>query len=153
MITFLLGGLWHGAGWTFIFWGFLHALALIIHRLWQKLNFKLNKILAWFITFNFVNIAWIFFRANEWQDATRILGGMVGLYGFGQISDLKHVNIPNIDLLFSFLVLFIALIILPLKNTNELKFDKPVMIFIAAFCFVFAIIGLDRVTEFLYFNF
>lgn len=59
--TFLIGGLWHGAGWTFIVWGALHGIALAIHRLWQSLGFKMNKILAWFITFNFVNITWIFF--------------------------------------------------------------------------------------------
>ena len=35
-VTFLIGGLWHGAGWTFVFWGFLHGVAMVIHRLWQK---------------------------------------------------------------------------------------------------------------------
>ena len=49
--TFLLGGFWHGAGWTFIVWGALHGIALAIHRAWQSLGFKMNKILAWFITF------------------------------------------------------------------------------------------------------
>lgn len=76
MITFILGGLWHGAGWTFVFWGFLHGAALVIHRIWQKLNFKLNTIIAWFITFNFINISWIFFRAKEWDDAIKVLSAM-----------------------------------------------------------------------------
>ncbi len=79
LATFLIGGLWHGAGWTFIFWGFLHGLALVIHRVWQSLGFKMNKILAWFITFNFVNMAWIFFRAKEWDDAIKVLSGMFSL--------------------------------------------------------------------------
>ncbi|MEA2018887.1 MAG: MBOAT family protein [Campylobacterota bacterium] len=78
MSTFILGGLWHGAGWTFVFWGFLHGLALVVHRLWQQIGFKLNSILAWFITFNFINIAWIFFRAKEWEDAIKVLKGMFG---------------------------------------------------------------------------
>jgi len=43
MIVFLLSGFWHGAGWTFIFWGFLHGLAIVIHRIWMNLNFKMNK--------------------------------------------------------------------------------------------------------------
>lgn len=60
MLTFIIGGIWHGAGWTFIFWGFLHGLALMIHRFWHNLGFRMNKVLAWFITFNFVNIAWVF---------------------------------------------------------------------------------------------
>src|SRR5574344_1562640 len=77
--TFLIGGLWHGAGWTFVFWGFLHGLALVIHRAWTKLGFRMNTILAWFITFNFINIAWIFFRANGWADAMKVLKAMFGL--------------------------------------------------------------------------
>ena len=63
MTTFIIGGIWHGAGWTFVFWGLLHGIALVIQRAWNQLGFKMNTILAWFITFNFVNIAWVFFRA------------------------------------------------------------------------------------------
>ncbi|MDN5089969.1 MBOAT family O-acyltransferase, partial [Aliarcobacter butzleri] len=74
--TFLLGGLWHGAGWTFIIWGLLHGIALAIHRLWQSLGFRMNKILAWFITFNFINITWIFFRAKDFESAMKVLGSM-----------------------------------------------------------------------------
>ncbi|NOR57944.1 MAG: MBOAT family protein, partial [Sulfurimonas sp.] len=57
LATFIIGGIWHGAGWTFVFWGFLHGMALVVNRIWQKLNFTMPKVLAWFITFNFVNIA------------------------------------------------------------------------------------------------
>lgn len=76
MITFLLGGLWHGAGWTFVFWGFLHGVALVIHRAWCNLGFKMWTWLAWLVTFNFVNIAWVFFRAKDWEDAIKVLRGM-----------------------------------------------------------------------------
>lgn len=81
LATFIIGGIWHGAGWTFVFWGFLHGIALVIHRVWSKLGFKLWTWLAWLITFNFINIAWVFFRAKEWEDAVRVLGGMIGLNG------------------------------------------------------------------------
>ncbi|CAA6819725.1 MAG: Probable poly(beta-D-mannuronate) O-acetylase (EC [uncultured Sulfurovum sp.] len=74
--TFVLGGIWHGAGWTFVFWGVLHGLALVIHRAWQKLGFKMYKILAWFITFNFINVAWVFFRAKSFDDALTLLSAM-----------------------------------------------------------------------------
>ena len=53
LATFVIGGLWHGAGWTFIFWGFLHGMALVIHRAWSNLGFKMWTWLAWLITFNF----------------------------------------------------------------------------------------------------
>ena len=79
MATFIIGGFWHGAGWTFLFWGFLHGVALAIHRLWQNLGFKMWTWLAWFITFNFVNIAWVFFRAKEWDDAIKVLSSMFSL--------------------------------------------------------------------------
>ena len=81
MATFILGGLWHGAGWTFVFWGFLHGVALVIHRGWKSLGFTMNPILAWFITFNFINISWVFFRAKEWEDAIKVLKGMFGFSG------------------------------------------------------------------------
>jgi D-alanyl-lipoteichoic acid acyltransferase DltB (MBOAT superfamily) len=79
--TFVIAGIWHGAGWTFVFWGFLHGMALVVHRIWKNLGYAMPKILAWFVTFNFVNIAWVFFRAEEWEDAIKVLRGMAGLSG------------------------------------------------------------------------
>ena len=77
--TFLLAGIWHGAGWTFVLWGALHGAALVIHRAWHKLGFKMYSLLGWFITFNFVNVSWVFFRANSFDDAFKVLKGMFGL--------------------------------------------------------------------------
>ncbi|MFW5402634.1 MBOAT family O-acyltransferase, partial [Yersinia sp. 1252 StPb PI] len=81
LITFLLGGLWHGANWMFIIWGLLHGLALIIHRLWSKLNFSMPNAIAWLITFNFINITWVFFRSKDLESAMKVLSGMFGLQG------------------------------------------------------------------------
>lgn len=81
LATFIIGGLWHGAGWTFVFWGLLHGLALVIYSIWHKTGYVLPKVLAWFITFNFVNIAWVFFRAKDWQHALVVLKGMAGVSG------------------------------------------------------------------------
>jgi alginate O-acetyltransferase complex protein AlgI len=79
MATFVIGGLWHGAAWTFVFWGFLHGLALMVQRFWSKLGIKLWTWVAWLITFNFINITWVFFRAKEWDDAVKVLSSMAGL--------------------------------------------------------------------------
>jgi D-alanyl-lipoteichoic acid acyltransferase DltB (MBOAT superfamily) len=76
IITFLLGGIWHGAGWTFVFWGFLHGIALVIHREWTKLGLKLPKVLALLLTFMFVNITWVFFRAESWNGSIEMLQRM-----------------------------------------------------------------------------
>jgi D-alanyl-lipoteichoic acid acyltransferase DltB (MBOAT superfamily) len=81
MATFLIGGIWHGAGWTFVFWGFLHGIAMVIHRLWKKTEISMPKIVAWFITFNFVNFAWIFFRSNNFNEALSLIKAMIGLNG------------------------------------------------------------------------
>ena len=75
-MTFLIGGIWHGAGWTFVLWGAMHGAALVVHRLWQNTGIKLNKVFSWLVTFVFVNVAWVFFRAETFADAQRILKGM-----------------------------------------------------------------------------
>jgi D-alanyl-lipoteichoic acid acyltransferase DltB (MBOAT superfamily) len=77
MTTFIIGGLWHGAGWTFIFWGFLHGAALVLHRIWSHFGIKMPLVVGWFLTFNFINISWVFFRAKSWDDAMRVLHAMM----------------------------------------------------------------------------
>jgi D-alanyl-lipoteichoic acid acyltransferase DltB (MBOAT superfamily) len=150
--TFIIGGIWHGAGWTFIFWGFLHGLALMIHRAWNKLGFKMNSWFAWFITFNFINISWVFFRAKEWDDAMRVLSAM---FDFSNITTPLEIQ-P---------VIYIAifLIIIFFKNSNEIikiNFSKNIKIVLTTFLLVASLLQLtnimvqeDKVSEFLYFNF
>lgn len=80
MLTMLLGGLWHGAGWTFVIWGALHGIYLIIERLLKgfikiKINFW-NGILLAFLTYICVNITWVFFRAKEFATAKKLLKSM-----------------------------------------------------------------------------
>ncbi|MBL4588885.1 MAG: MBOAT family protein [Alphaproteobacteria bacterium] len=66
MLTMVLGGLWHGAAWTFVIWGLIHGLALSINHLWHKLKApKIPALLSWAITFYIVSACWIFFRAND----------------------------------------------------------------------------------------
>ncbi len=79
IITMLLGGLWHGFGWTFVIWGAMHGIALSLTRAWQDWR-KRNgaKPSAWgryvaiFLTFNFVCAAWVFFRADSVDDALAV---------------------------------------------------------------------------------
>ena len=94
-IVAFLSGVWHGAGWGFVLWGSLHGLAMVGHRAymfmldWAQqssqrakifvqtlLESKLYIVLCWFLTFNFVNIAWVFFRAENLQGALNLLKGM-----------------------------------------------------------------------------
>ncbi len=92
LVTMLLGGLWHGAGWTFMVWGGLHGVYLIVNHIWRELPFAQIKntngfnaaLLRQFyriITFLSVVVAWVFFRAETFDGATRILRGMVAIDG------------------------------------------------------------------------
>ena len=77
LITFFVSGLWHGASWLFILWGMLHGFALVVHRIWSKfLGCSMPKFLGRIITFFFVLLAWIPFRAENWSQAKGIYKGM-----------------------------------------------------------------------------
>lgn len=88
MTTMLLGGLWHGASWTFVFWGGLHGLYLAINhgfraaagervQAWSRQ--PLYRAGCWAVTFLGVVVAWVFFRAETFTGAGRVLGAMAGL--------------------------------------------------------------------------
>jgi alginate O-acetyltransferase complex protein AlgI len=81
-ITMLLGGLWHGANWTFVIWGALHGAVLAINHFWLKLGIALPALVCWALTFLMATIAWIFFRASTFGRAWAILGATAGLNGF-----------------------------------------------------------------------
>jgi alginate O-acetyltransferase complex protein AlgI len=74
----LLGGLWHGAGWGFVVWGGLHGAYLTINHIWRRQNYSLPSYLAGTITFAAVVIAWVFFRADGFEQASAILTAMFG---------------------------------------------------------------------------
>jgi alginate O-acetyltransferase complex protein AlgI len=83
MITMLLGGLWHGAAWTFVIWGALHGIYLVVERLLRsKIHIKINVwngVLLALLTYFCVNVTWVFFRAREFSTAKNMLASMFGL--------------------------------------------------------------------------
>jgi D-alanyl-lipoteichoic acid acyltransferase DltB (MBOAT superfamily) len=88
MITMLLGGLWHGAGWTFVIWGGLHGLYLVVNHLWRKTPWRVPPIAGWAVTFFAVVVAWVFFRAQTVADALVMLKGMSGVNGIALPSSI-----------------------------------------------------------------
>lgn len=86
--TMALGGLWHGAGWTFVLWGFLHGLALVAHQAWQGLRARrslafwrstpLGRRAATLLTFLLVVMGWVIFKASSLSAAAAMLAAMVG---------------------------------------------------------------------------
>jgi len=165
--TFLIGGLWHGASWMFIIWGAMHGGALIIHRFWQQLNFKMWNWLAWFITFNFINITWIFFRANNMSDAVKVISGMLG---FNELI-VDHLDLTltaalawirsmvGTSLMLTFYLIIFSFFLISRNNTasrmqSKEKITTGEMVFSAGISAIAIIILLHSSTEvFLYFNF
>ena len=126
MITFFVVGLWHGAGWTFVLWGCMHG-AAPPDRLWKRSGLYLPSWIAWFLTFNFVNAGWVFFRAKTLDDALQMLKGMIGMNAValpkGIGARLSHMDgfVPVLDDLFGKLgsnsraMICMLLIFLPLS--------------------------------------
>ena len=86
LATMFLCGLWHGAAWTFIFWGSLHGTMICITHLWIDISKKMHiprmpRILGWAITFPCIVFSWVFFRADSFRKAWEICKGMVGVNG------------------------------------------------------------------------
>jgi alginate O-acetyltransferase complex protein AlgI len=179
MTTFIIGGFWHGAGWTFLFWGFLHGLALSIHRIFNNLGFKLWGWVGWLITFNFVNIAWVFFRAKEWEDAIKVLKGMISIdkivlpdflstylsflidYNISFDGALENMQADNEIvvwiLVFLFVVVFFKNSIEIIKYPELLKKEEinvfKVVFYSLVLLLSLVVMSLQTYTEFIYFNF
>ncbi|MCT7466365.1 MBOAT family protein, partial [Aliarcobacter cryaerophilus] len=142
-----------------------------IHRFWQSLGFKMNKILAWFITFNFINITWIFFRAKDFESAMKVLKGMFGMSGYqlhpifaGKLAFLEKygvifhpfdtIHLPLAETLW---FIFAFILVLAFKNSMKylnIKFTiNYKFAFFTAFLLILGLLSLNKVSEFLYFNF
>jgi len=84
MVTMLLGGFWHGAGWTFILWGALHGLYLVVNTAWQRawvrpINRWWSRAIARLVTLGAVMLGWVFFRAETVDGALNMLAGLTNL--------------------------------------------------------------------------
>lgn len=152
MITFIIGGIWHGAGWTFVFWGFLHGAALIIHRLWKKAGLELPDMVAFIVTFNFVNIAWVFFRAPNRTDATNVLYAMFG------IGKTFNIDVTVLNDVYAIPMALCGIALLFYKNTHQLlqefTFSKKQMVSaIGLIMLGMLFINSTTANDFLYFDF
>jgi alginate O-acetyltransferase complex protein AlgI len=80
VITFTLGGFWHGAGWTFGLWGLLHGGALATNLVWKRAGFRLPRLAGWTLTFAFIDLTWVVFRAPDLKTLAKVLGAMFGAF-------------------------------------------------------------------------
>ncbi len=168
-IIFLISGFWHGAGWTFVVWGILHGAASMINRAWTLSGRKMPGLLAWFLTFTFVHFAWVFFRAPDMETAWNVLGSMIGLNGVLLPKDFVHaLHLPlgsqtlfNFELGAPFIEVLmwtaaVMMLVLLGKNSIQLRDEFKPKLWIAAAAavmFIYCTVQLQKVSEFLYFNF
>ena len=149
LVTFALGGLWHGAAWTFVAWGVLHGVGLVTLRAWRRTGWRLPRLAAWALTLLFVMIGWTFFRAHSLGDATAMLRAMAGAPAVASASTLGTLSTLAI-------VASASLVALWPRNSNAMADDfvpRAWNAFAAAATLVVCLLQLGRVTPFLYFNF
>ncbi len=83
IMVFIICGFWHGPSWMYGLFGLLHGLGLVVNHIFSKFfTFKLPKLLNWILTFGFVNLTFVFFRTQNFNDGLLIISKMFGLYGF-----------------------------------------------------------------------
>ena len=124
LFIFLLAGFWHGPSWTFLIFGFLHGIGVIFNHITSKLfNFKINKFFSIFLTINYINITFIFFRSENLNDSFLLIKKMFSkidlfeIYNFLYF-DIAEYNSHYIALAVSFLVIFLF------KNSNQINIEK-----------------------------
>ena len=119
IFVFIICGFWHGPSWMYGFFGLLHGVGLSINHIYNKfLGFKLYKIIAWFLTFNFVNLTFIFFRSQDFNEGLIIIYKMFNVNNF-------FTNASSIIPLDKSIVLIVISLILSLffKNSYEVFYE------------------------------
>ena len=149
VVTFLLGGLWHGANWTFVAWGLANGLGLVLLRIWERAGVTLPAIVAWAITFLFVNLAWVLFRAPDLATAAAFFASLSGSTGFAGI------HLAIVPLTIPTLVIACVLAAMP-RNSNRIADEATLgwpLQAATALLLAAGILSVGNPTEFLYFNF
>lgn len=171
LITMLLGGIWHGANWTFVLWGFLHGVFLTLNHLWRKLKITLPNLFSHLLTLFCVVVAFAIFRSPSLETAFEVLKGLFGWNGLilpesyeNRLAFLKNYgvlfktlpmsNVRLNDLLMIFSVWIIALVLPNSMIWKERFLKHPILWGIgASAAFLACVMNLDAVTEFLYYQF
>lgn len=145
-LTMFLGGLWHGAQWTFVVWGLYHGCLLALHRTFRNLGGEVRAAwLARLLTFLGVTVGWVFFRADNLSQAGGVLLSLAGMNGWtGPVPSGRHLALLAVALLITQFA----------PNSFELELrPKRRYAYALAVLFVVALMLLGRTSPFLYFQF
>lgn len=173
MIVFLLSGLWHGANWNYVWWGFLNGIGVIYNNT-RKKHIK-NKFLSWLLTYTYFLFTLIFFRSESMEDVKIILKGLCNPFGIKFVYDMaNYMDIPELYIFkqatemfapgltgYIYLIAFIIIMIISgilIRGKNaetivkERNYTFKTAIFLSII-FMWSVISLSGVSTFLYFNF
>jgi len=167
MATFVLGGLWHGASWTFVAWGAMHGAALVFYRAWEGTGLRLPRQLAWAVTFLFVTIAWVFFRAQSLADAVAMLRALFGANAVEESAATAHPWLAQLAAALTAgaqtssvwvgAIILASVVVAALRrnsNTMAREFRPAWPAGVAVTLgLVFSVLQLGKVAPFIYFNF
>ena len=167
VVTFALGGFWHGAAWTYVLWGTLHGIALVVVHLWRKVGRPLPRTLAVAVTFLFVSAALVIFRAPTLSDALAILGSVAGFHGIDlrftvpEWSWIGRSGVASGELAqgISIAAVFVLAMILTFhpRNSNHLaeslRLDLPRARLAYGLLLAIGVVFVQNPTEFIYFIF
>lgn len=152
MTVFLVSGLWHGAKWTFVVWGFLHGTFLIIENMAaQYLPFRVPKPIQYLLTLSAVCGAWVFFRANSLNDALLIFHKISNV----SLSNSLQINYNNYELAFCFLLIG-GLLVCEKYFANQQAYLLHNTLFVPLITLMFLIcywFGIFESQQFIYFQF
>jgi len=173
MIVFLLSGLWHGASWNYVMWGFLNGLGVIFNNL--NLKPLKNKFISWFCTFGYFLFTLIFFRCENMTDVGIVLKGLFNPVGVKFVVDMaQYMDIPELyvfkralemfapelirGLYFTAFIIVMVICALLLRGKNAEDIVKEGNYTTAkaiglAIILIWSVISLSGVSTFLYFNF
>lgn len=172
MAVFLVSGIWHGANYTFILWGLLHGLAQCINRRFKEQYERWNPVVQWGVTFLFLNVTWLLFRAeslHQWKSLCAKIVSLADMRVSRQM--VAQVSLPELGYLFrhtklgwldshitgfSMWALFAACFWLTLNCENSQQRQlKPRAITLVAvpILLVWCLVSLGSISVFLYFNF
>lgn len=161
LITFVLCGVWHGAGWTYVLWGLMHGLAIVGWRIFHRLGGRMPKALGWLCTMLFLNCTFVLFRSPDLATAKRMFRTLFDVQTL--VLPVEWLELPNIlcpDVQFglplAILLGLCLLAVLLFPNSNEMAQNfvpRTESVVFLALIAAAAIVQLYGVNEFIYFNF
>ena len=162
-LTFLVSGIWHGAAWTFILWGVLHGVCMVVERISGDRRKAIPKSIRIFVTFMIVNALWVLFRAESFSQALTVYSGMInfGYMGLSGLTTMAYDGviafpaIVNYVYVLGSIVLLLSVVFFGTSSCDLLKNFKPGKrtLLASAFLFCISVLCLGRNSVFIYFNF